>query len=180
MGQRSASRTWSVKLYFVTFLASFQSSTRLYYVVRIPRMILQPGFAGISVQQRSTGFLNICKFSKFSLCGHAALFHAVLIAILCGSESWTVRKPWILDQGHQGSNLPWLNTIFCVVWLMSVNVRILIVAPCGSLCNSCSSVKACLRFQNWVTWSIFGSRGLIWSLGHVGVWLCLFCADLNA
>ena len=62
-----------VKLYFVTFLASFQYSTGLYHVVRIPRMTLQPGFAGISVQQRSTGFLNMYKFSKFLPCGHAAL-----------------------------------------------------------------------------------------------------------
>ena len=82
---RDLSRTWSVKLYFVTFLASFQSSTGLYYVVRIPRIILQPGYAGISVQQRSTGFFNICKFSKFSPCGCVAL------SILCGSDRDSVR-----------------------------------------------------------------------------------------
>ena len=48
-------------------------------------MILQPGFAGISAQQRSTGFLNICKFSKFSPCGRVAL------SIPCGSDRDSVR-----------------------------------------------------------------------------------------
>ena len=48
-------------------------------------MILQPGYAGISVQQRSTGFLNICKFSKFSLCERAAL------SISCGSDCDSVQ-----------------------------------------------------------------------------------------
>ena len=70
-------------------------------------MIPQPGFAGIFVQQRSTRFLNICKFSNFLRAGmQLCQFRAVLIAIFCGSESRTVRKLWILDQGHQGSNLP--------------------------------------------------------------------------
>ena len=62
---------------------------------------------------------------------------------------------------------------------MSVTMQILIVDLSGSLCNSCGSVKVCLRFQNWVTLSIFRSRGLIWLLGHAGVQLCPFCADLN-
>ena len=59
--------------------------------------------------------------------------------------------------------------------LMLVTVQILIVDSCGSLCNSCGSVKVCLLFQNWVTWSIFRSRGLTWLLGHVGVRLSVLC-----
>ena len=48
-------------------------------------MTLQPGFAGISVQQRSTGILNMYKVSKFLPCGSAAL------SILCGSDCDLVR-----------------------------------------------------------------------------------------
>ena len=80
-------------------------------------MTLQPGFARISVQQRSTGFLNMYKFSKFLPCRRAALSFscAVLIAIPCGSESQTVCKYLILlilDQGHQGSNLALIKDHF--------------------------------------------------------------------
>ena len=77
-------------------------------------MTLQPGFARISVQQRSTRFLNIYKFfevSSVQACG-SVLFCAVLTAIPCGSESQTVRKYLILlilDQGQQGSNLALIN-----------------------------------------------------------------------
>ena len=85
----------------------------------------------------------------------------------------------ILDQGHQGSNLALINYRFLccaarVGYRADLNVDL-----CGSLCNSCGSVKVSLRFQNWVTRSIFRFRGLTWSLGRAGVRLCLFCADLK-
>ena len=46
------------KTYFTTFLANFQSSTGLYYVVRIPKIIFQPGVVEFSEQQRHTGFFE--------------------------------------------------------------------------------------------------------------------------